>query len=236
MELACVDGSSGAAIFDFTDNGQTALVHGNELLEVVDPEYPKEKRRRAREYTIAAVHNVLARPGVGLPPAPIPFPAEVIDAFGVFLGYLMLDAWIGNTDRHHENWGLLWRGEGAPRPLTLAPSFDHASSLGRELTDDKRTREGDSSQGTPTDRYARRAKSAFCASTDGGRPLLTWEAFQTAGALRPEAAAAWLARLRAVTPETVRETVERVPGTRMSAVAKAFACTLLQCNAKLLGA
>jgi hypothetical protein len=236
VELATVDGSPGVAIFDFTDNGQTALVHGNELLEVVDPEYPKEKRRRAPEYTVAAVYNILARPGVGLPGAPIPFPAEVIDAFGVFLGYLMLDAWIGNTDRHHENWGLLWRGEGAPRPLTLAPSFDHASSLGRELTDDKRTRVGSTSQGTPTERYARRAKSAFCENAGSGRPLKTWEAFQSGGKARPEAAAAWLGRLRAVTPETVCETVDRVPGTRMNAAAKAFACALLQCNAKLLGA
>jgi serine/threonine protein kinase HipA of HipAB toxin-antitoxin module len=44
----------------------------------------------------------------------------------VFLGYLMLDAWIANLDRHHENWGLV-----LTKDITghLAPSYDHASSL-----------------------------------------------------------------------------------------------------------
>ena len=52
--------------------------------------------------------------------------------------YIVLDALIGNTDRHHENWALLrkkinnkWSGQ-------TSPSFDHASSLGRELEDRKR--------------------------------------------------------------------------------------------------
>lgn len=28
-------------------------------------------------------------------------------AFDVFTGYLLLDAWIANTDRHPHNWGVL---------------------------------------------------------------------------------------------------------------------------------
>ncbi len=64
--------------------------------------------------------------------------------------YLVLDALIGNTDRHHENWGFLGQvlvnidevSEAArlvkQGGYDIAPSFDHASSLGRELPDEKR--------------------------------------------------------------------------------------------------
>lgn len=34
---------------------------------------------------------------------------------------------LGNTDRHHENWGVIQQTE-----RELAPTFDHATSLGRE--------------------------------------------------------------------------------------------------------
>ena len=52
----------------------------------------------------------------------------------------MLDALIGNTDRHHENWGLLLRRQDYSLRGFVALSFDHASSLGRELLDDRRDR------------------------------------------------------------------------------------------------
>jgi len=50
----------------------------------------------------------------------------------------VLDAVIGNTDRHHENWGILLRRTKRRWMGMLAPTFDHASSLGRELRDETR--------------------------------------------------------------------------------------------------
>ena len=46
-------------------------------------------------------------------------------AFDVFVGFLTLDAWVANTDRHAFNWAVLDR-DGERR---LAASFDHGSSL-----------------------------------------------------------------------------------------------------------
>lgn len=52
--------------------------------------------------------------------------------------YLVFDALIANVDRHHENWGLLRKKVDAEWQGFLAPTFDHASSLGREILEDRR--------------------------------------------------------------------------------------------------
>lgn len=47
---------------------------------------------------------------------------------------LTFDALIGNTDRHQENWGLLFGLGSQPQVfLELAPAFDNGTSLGHEL-------------------------------------------------------------------------------------------------------
>ena len=57
-----------------------------------------------------------------------------LSAWEVFVGYLVLDALIGNTDRHEENWAVIVSESGR----YLAPTFDHASSLGFLLSDPQR--------------------------------------------------------------------------------------------------
>lgn len=236
VELATLEDQPGAALYDFTNNRQLPLVHGNELLEFVDPAYPSQQRYRAMEHTVQAVFGILTSPNVVLPEATPSLPVGVNDAFDLFVGYLMLDAWIGNTDRHHENWGLLWHSELGRRGLVLAPSYDHASSLGRELTDDKRTRVGNPKHGPPWQRYALAAKSAFYPGAGQKAPLKTWEVFAFAAELRPDAGRAWIDRLRQISAEQVQTAVEAVPASRMTPTAKAFACALLGYNAKLVGA
>lgn len=54
-----------------------------------------------------------------------------------YASYIVFDGIIGNTDRHHENWGMMLTAD-SDYPY-LAPSYDHASSLGRELTDGRRS-------------------------------------------------------------------------------------------------
>jgi hypothetical protein len=52
---------------------------------------------------------------------------------------LAFDALIGNTDRHAENWGLL-RGApngGGQSEWTMAPPFDHGTSLGYEILENQ---------------------------------------------------------------------------------------------------
>lgn len=58
---------------------------------------------------------------------------ESWSAFDVFAGYLVLDAWIANTD----NWAVLQAPDGA---VSLAPSFDHGSALASGDGDARRAR------------------------------------------------------------------------------------------------
>ncbi len=46
---------------------------------------------------------------------------------------LVFDAWIGNQDRHHENWGFAKMSDG---PYRFADVFDNGSSLLREFASD----------------------------------------------------------------------------------------------------
>lgn len=93
-------------------------------------------------YTVARILEALDG-RTGPPPA-----HTDLTAAEVFAGYLVLDAWIGNTDRHEENWAVIERPDGS---AYLAPAYDHGSALGSGLTDAKRER---------------REPRAFC---DGGR-------------------------------------------------------------------
>ena len=63
---------------------------------------------------------------------------DAVEAKRQFAQYIVLDAVIGNVDRHSENWGLLKPRSGAHLVELLAPSYDHGSSLGRELSDERR--------------------------------------------------------------------------------------------------
>ncbi|WHP16461.1 hypothetical protein [Cellulomonas sp. ES6] len=61
-----------------------------------------------------------------------------LDGYDTFAGYLCLDALIANRDRHEQNWAVLEPALAGDEPTMLAPSFDHGSGLGYNLTDDAR--------------------------------------------------------------------------------------------------
>jgi len=199
-------------------------VHGNELLLAVDPKYPATEFWRVTDHTVENVVRVVSHPSIRSPGSAKKLD---MDAAHVFVGYLALDALVGNTDRHHENWGLL-RCDGK---VALAPTYDHASSLGRELRDEKRrtllteNRVAD---------YARRARSALYKDSSSAKPLSPLAAFLAASARVPGAQKAWTARVGGLSVHALREIIQRVHPARMNSVAQEFACQLLLENQKML--
>ena len=220
VELAEYVGRYGCLSLSFVDEDQS-LVHGNEILAGQIAGYERQKRLRQSDHTF---DNIMVAIRKLVKDAPW-YPAVLRD----LAHYLVLDALICNTDRHHENWGFLTSLEEIePKKwmmrLSLAPSFDHASSLGRELRDDRREA---LLQENRLDDYARRGRGGvYWRNTDahGANPIQLTEVLvrQFPDYFRPALESV------ANTPSVdICSIVDQVPELRMSPAAKRFAKALL---------
>jgi hypothetical protein len=232
-ELAHWKGRQGVISPSFVpENGR--LVLGNELIaRFVRAYLLGPMRYKAKQHSVRRAMAVLALPRI-LPPIGYTMPSGLERARDLFVGYLMLDALVGNQDRHHENWGVVFT---AGERVSLAPTFDHASSLGRNERDEERLRRlATKDRGSSVQHYAARAASAFYANPASDRPLSTLAAFEEAGRIAPNAAAFWLATLSRVSRVDFEAILSLVPPSEMSDPAKAFAMEMLVVNrGRLLG-
>lgn len=202
------------------------LVHGNDILNGLVPTYPREKKYNVSEHTLATVLPVFSDLDIQMP-LRWTSPPLVKSAVDTFVGYLLLDAWIGNGDRHHENWGVI-RTQSADY---LAPTYDHASSLGRELLEkdvQKRL------QNQTIESYLRKNYSAFYEKAIDHKPLKTIEAFQLAAKSHPLAARAWLIQLSNISSDWITNLLAKIPDSLMSSMARDFASQLLILNQERL--
>jgi hypothetical protein len=103
------------------------LHHGNQILAGMDAAYDSRRRFRHTQHTVQRIFRSMEL-------FRTPDYADLCRE--TLAEYLVFDALIGNVDRHHENWGILRKQVGGGWRGRLAPSFDHASSLGRELQDE----------------------------------------------------------------------------------------------------
>ncbi|TAP39450.1 HipA domain-containing protein [Arthrobacter sp. S39] len=90
------------------------------LTEYVEDFDPRD--RRSRGHNVEWITDILKQ----IEP-PILMVGSGLNALDCFGGYLLFDALIGNTDRHSENWAIEITPKGK---MHLAPSYDHATSLG----------------------------------------------------------------------------------------------------------
>ena len=215
VELATCDGQRGSATKSFRREEQK-LIHGNQILRDIVAGYDPLRTYRDSSHTIERIWTALDHVFTDTDDA---WQAKVRVA-----EYLVLDALIGNTDRHHENWGILvelidnqWHGD-------VAPSFDHASSLGRELQDTHRER---LLAGNRVGNYVERGRGAIFRSADdrhGPSPLqLVRYGFSSYRASFLPA----LRKIESLDRNAVRETILRVPGEWMSCSERIFAIEMM---------
>ncbi len=226
VRLAQHNGAYGTISRDFTrhlgvgdldEKQKSELFHGNELLfHLCDSVYPKDQRFRVSDHTVSRVYDILRRDGF-LAPLGADMPSAISGAEHMFCGYLMLDALIGNTDRHHENWAVQYIPSISNKMAYLSPSFDHASSLGRELLP-QRIQGIVKAQGLGVwvGRYSSRAKSALYQNPGDNTPLSPINALREYGKFVPRALNYWLEKLAVVEESELREVVGRVPLVRMT--------------------
>ncbi len=210
------------------------LILGNQLLLALDPRYPYSERFHVKQHTVEAVCKIVS---VLNPPEPewmSSVPTGISTALDVFVGYIMLDAWIANQDRHHENWGATWGGvEGTA--LSLAPTFDHGAGMARNLQDTEREeRLSTKDKNRTLAAFAGKGRSAFFESPEAPKPLLLLAAYHQFAARNTHAAALWLDRLRTVNSTGICGILDEVPADRMSLVCRRFTLELLLINRERL--
>jgi len=140
---------------------------------------------------------------------------------------LLLDTWIGNGDRHHENWGFVSQKTENDAILYLAPTYDHASSLGRELSDQKRASRS-------IEAYAQKCLSAFYRNIGDQKPLKTFDLFSDVANLYPDIIEIWLSYLENISTEQIDLIIQSFPPGQLSAKAAEFAKNILLFNQKRL--
>lgn len=219
------------------------MVHGNELLVAMVSEYPQptigsRKFYRVSQHTLDRILHFVSADDLQLPIGWVPLPT-IRGPGEVFVGYLLLDAWIANQDRHHENWGWVVmkreRPKGQPWVAHLAPTYDHASSLGRNESDEvRRLRLATRDRGFTVEAYVEKARSAIYAKEGDKRPLTTFAAFAEAANWDRMAACVWLDRLAGIEQGAMLSVFERIPKERISPVAIEFALKMLEINRKRL--
>lgn len=178
--------------------------------------------RAARGHTLGNIQQVLRG---HRPPPGFSGPHE-FDAFSVFAGYLLLDALISNRDRHSENWAVL-RGPHQDDQY-LAPSYDHASSLGFNLRDQRRALHFQDPN--MMDAFLRRGTAYRFEACR--KVTLVDHAHTALGLAGAEARDHWLNSLSMIDKDHFRMLVSRL--SIMSEVARRFAVDLLISNRRRL--
>jgi hypothetical protein len=216
VELAEFGDVRGSISLDVRSVGDV-LVHGNEIIAGRVLGYDLHKRRHTSDHTFERIRQAILEVCGG----------HCKEDLGQFAGYLVFDALIGNTDRHHENWALLKR-EAGPTDHRLAPSFDHASSLGREMRDERRVfllkekRIQD---------YLRKGWGAIYLEALGKSAVSPLELVNRLAVQMPDFFRPWLNRVENVTDERIICIVERFPAGWISTAQREFAVALM-CEAR----
>jgi hypothetical protein len=123
-------GTCGALIewfLGYPGQPEERFVHGGEIMMGMISDFDQKTGRQHNYHSMALYINLLESRGL---------------LEGDWRSYLcrqfLFDALIGNTDRHQDNWGLLWRqNETGSVHVRLAPVFDNGTSLGYEIIERK---------------------------------------------------------------------------------------------------
>ena len=217
VELALYEQQKGSATESFLDD-EWELVHGNQLLGACFPDYEEEKKFRQSEHTL---ENIFRAMDIMIEPVG----AQQVKK--ELASYFVLDALIGNTDRHHENWGTFRKLEAGEWIGLVAPTFDHASSLGRELRDERRQM---LLQENRVGNYAEKGRGAIYWTKQDRHGLSPLELVRKAAQEYGDWFQPALEQIKAVNDDSLESLVERVPNDWMNQTARDFTIRLLQYN------
>ncbi|MEN4466848.1 HipA domain-containing protein [Mycolicibacterium conceptionense] len=194
---------------------------GQLLLTEFDPGYVSKAKGRPG-HSLTRIAHALTSAQVE-PPAGGP---AGLDAFDVFAGYMLLDAWIANRDRHDDNWAILIPPPGEDSKYRLCGSYDQSSSLGYNVNPKMAARILNEPDGVS--RWAHKGTAHRFESGPDGPITLVDHAVRALQMCRPVVRALWIDNLRTVTQDMMDDLLDSVPD--LSDLCRTFASEVLRIN------
>lgn len=201
----------GLVVRSFVNRTHEQLASGAQLLSRQDPAYEPDAKW---QHTLERVREVLARQES----------AGGKDLLVDFARMLAFDAWVGNGDRHQDNWSVIVPDDGSA--ARLAPMYDPAACLGTELQDGNLQLDPQRRTEADLGRYMLRCPSGF---GDGSAPLnlaqvidnlMEWPEWTTN-------AGSWLAAFRKAL-NTLRAFLPSIESSWLPESRKIFIATVLE--------
>lgn len=198
---------------------------GSLLLSEGNPNYqPGSMNVKGRPgHSLTRIKQLLD--GMGAPPG-CEYPSE-FGAFDVFAGFMVLDGWIANRDRHDENWSILLPPPGLSSPRLLCASYDQAGGLGYNVREEvcvTRLRQNDGVLSW----CLRGTAYRFEHDPAVGAITLVDHAIKALELVSADTRSFWMERLMSVTQDTATELLARVPN--LSDHCRSFASEILRIN------
>ena len=213
-ELATICKSFSSGVGSSLESHRIAMtwLSGSEFLASAHPSYDVERTWSNRAHN---VKDIVAAVELASAPSANRNSHAVLQDLA---DCVLLDGLIGNTDRHHDNWMIGIADE--DNSLHLSPAFDHASSLGRELTDERRRRilVADSVL-----RYLKRGNGGVFVSNSRRLSPPPLALSQLLCRWQPRLFAEKCNRLASVPDAAFRSLLDQIPPAYMSVIAKEFA-------------
>lgn len=218
----------GCAVKSFLKKHEV-LVHGNELLAGRIKGYDKNKQWGQADHHFQNIVATLEKL--------FPDPKFRESASLRLVGYFVLDALVGNTDRHHENWGIILRRVAVPTPsksqglsmrlqASIAPTFDHGSCLGRELLDERAELLLAEPRGIH--RYIRKATGGIFADDQARKGLSPMALVERIAATYPALVKPWQNRVGGLPADFALPLLDRIPDHIMSQTSRKFVVAFLE--------
>lgn len=173
------------------------------------------------DYNIGNVINALSENNVSCPPN-VKTPEGIDNAADLFVGIVLLDAVISNSDRHDRNLDIVRQTNGESY---FSPVFDNGLSLGAIEDDELRS-------WIDPQHYNKHYN--FSVFTNENKNISNLDAFKLAAELRPKAASIWLEQLQKIERSQIKSIFNRIPDKIITPLANDFALDLLAHNQKHL--